>query len=56
MRLLVVRCLACAVVQSETMARGNEGALYSTGDESYALNGEKDYARSASVRAFDGAR
>ena len=25
MRLLVVRCLACAVVQAETMARGNDG-------------------------------
>ena len=27
-RLLVVRCLAFAVVQAETMARGNAGAHY----------------------------
>ena len=32
------------------------GALCLTGAASYALTGEKDYARSASVRAFDGAR
>ena len=51
-RLLVVRYLTCAVVQSETMARGNAGALYSTGDESYALTGEIDSASSASVFAF----
>ena len=113
MRLLVVRCLACAVVQAETMARGNagvnagtlaslcsacraesifkataglsvcvstvsfglhrrgfvysenwegrmsvvlSGTLCSTWAASYALTGEKDYARSASVRAFAGAR
>ena len=44
MRLLVVRCLACVVVQAETMARGNAGALYSTGAESYASTVEKDSA------------
>ena len=51
MRLLVVRCLALVVVQAETMARGNAGALCSTGDESYALTGEID-----SAGAFAGAR
>ena len=56
MRLLVVRCLAFAVVQAETMARVNAGAICSTVAESSALTGEKDYASSASVRAFDGAR
>ena len=34
---MVVRCLAFAVVQAETMARGNAGALYLTGAASYAL-------------------
>ena len=43
---------AFAAVQAETMARGNAGALCSTGDESYALTGEKDSASSASVFAF----
>ena len=43
-RLLVVRCLAFVVVQAETMARGNAGALYSTGAASYALTGEIDSA------------
>ena len=52
MRLLVVRCLACVVVQAETMARGNAGALCSTGAASSALTGEIDSASSASVRAF----
>ena len=51
MRLLVVWCLACAVVQSETMSRGNAGALYLTGAASYALTGEID-----SAGAFAGAR
>ena len=32
------------------------GALCSTGAASYALTGEIDYARSESVRSFDGAR
>ena len=50
-RLLVVRCSACAVVQAETMARGNAGASYLTGAASYALTGEID-----SARAFAGAR
>ena len=36
--------------------RVNAGALCLTGAASYALTGEKDYASSASVRAFDGAR
>ena len=51
-----MRCLAFVVVQPETMARGNAGALRLTGAASSALTGEKDYASSASVRAFDGAR
>ena len=51
MRLLVVRCLAFAVVQAETMARGNAGALCSTGAASSALTGEID-----SAGAFAGAR
>ena len=51
MRLLVVRCLAFAVVQAETMARGNAGASYSTGAASSALTGGKD-----SAGAFTGAR
>ena len=51
MRLLVVRCLAFAVVQAETMARGNAGAICSTGEASYALTVEKD-----SAGAFTGAR
>ena len=42
MRLLVVRCLAFVVVQAETMARANAGALYLTGAASYALTGEID--------------
>ena len=52
MRLLVVRCLEFAVVQAETMARGNEGAICSTVAESSALTGEIDSASSASVFAF----
>ena len=44
MRLLVVRCLARAVVQALMRARVNAGALYSTGAESSALTGEKDSA------------
>ena len=32
MRLLVVRCLACAVVQAETMARGSSGVNAGTMD------------------------
>ena len=51
MRLLVVRCLAFVVVQAETMARGNAGALYSTGAASSALKWERD-----SAGAFAGAR
>lgn len=50
-RLLVVRCLVFAVVQPETMARGNAGALCSTGAASSALKWERD-----SVCAFAGAR
>ena len=56
MRLLVVRCLTCAVVQALMRARVNAGALCSTGAASSALTGEIDSARSASVRAFAGAR
>ena len=37
MRLLVVRCLACAVVQSVMRARVNAGALCLTGAASSAL-------------------
>ena len=36
-RLLVVRYLEFAVVQALMRARGNAGALYSTGSESSAL-------------------
>ena len=50
MRLLVVRCLVFVVVQPETMARGNAGALCSTGAALSALKWEKD-----SVRAFSAA-
>ena len=50
-RLLVVRCLVFAVVQAETMARGNAGAICSTGAASSALTGEID-----SAGAFTGAR
>ena len=56
MLLLVVLCLAFVVVQPETIARGNSGALCSTGVASSALTGEIDSARSASVRAFASAR
>ena len=34
---LVVRCLVFAAVQAETMARGNAGAICSTGAASSAL-------------------
>ena len=44
MLLLVVRCLAFVVVQAETMARGNAGALYPTRAASSDLTGEKDSA------------
>ena len=51
MRLLVVRFLSRVVVQAETMARVNAGALCSTGAASSALTGGKD-----SVCAFAAAR
>ena len=51
MLLLVVRYLVFVVVQAETMARGNAGALCSTEAASSALKWEKD-----SVRAFAAAR
>ena len=47
---LVVRCLVFAVVHAVMQARGNEGAICSTGAASYALTGEKD-----SAGAFAGA-
>ena len=50
-RLLVVLCLAFVVLQAETMARGNAGAIYSTGAASSDLTGEID-----SAGAFAGAR
>ena len=50
MRLLVVRCLTCAVVQALMRARVNAGALCLTGAASYALTGEID-----SAGAFAGA-
>ena len=50
MRLLVVRCLVCVVVQALIWARVNAGALCSTGAASSALTGEKD-----SAGAFAGA-
>ena len=50
-RLLVVRCLVFVVVQAETMARGNAGAICSTGAASSALTGEID-----SAGAFAGAQ
>ena len=37
MRLLVVLCFVFVVVQAETMARSNAGALYLTGAASSAL-------------------
>ena len=52
MRLLVVRCLAFVVVQAETMARGNSGALCATGAASSALKWERDSTRSVSDCAF----
>ena len=52
MRLLVVRCLAFAVVQALMRPRGNAGAICLTGAASSALTGE----RSVSVCAFAGAR
>ena len=52
MRLLVVRCLAFVVVQPETMARVNAGAICSTGAASSALTGEIDSAYSVSDCAF----
>ena len=55
-RLLVVLCLALVVVKALMRALVNAGALCSTVAESSALTGVKDSARSASVRAFDGAR
>ena len=51
MRLLVARCLACAVVQSVMRARVNAGAICSTGAASSALTGEID-----SAGAFAGAQ
>ena len=41
MRLLVVRCLAFAVVQALMRPRVNAGAICSTGAASSALTGEK---------------
>lgn len=43
-RLLVVRCLAFEVVQAMIRARGNLGALRSTGAASSALKWERDSA------------
>ena len=51
MRLLVARCLAFVVVRPDTMARGNAGALCSTGAASSALKWER-----YSAGAFAGAR
>ena len=56
MRLLVVRCLAFAVVQALMRPRVNAGALCSTGAASSALTGEIDSAYSVSDCAFAGAR
>ena len=44
MRLLVVRCLAFVVVQAVRRARGNDGALCSTGAASSDLTEAKDSA------------
>ena len=48
--------VAFVVVQALMRPRVNAGAICSTGAASSALTGEIDSARSASVRAFDGAR
>ena len=45
-RLLVVRCLASAVVQALMRSLGNAGALCSTGAASSDLTGERFYTLS----------
>ena len=55
-RLLVVLCLVCVVVQALVRARVNAGALCSTVAASSALTGEIDSAYSVSACAFAVAR